>query len=175
MRRYCCSCGGEDVGVDETKFLAYLGEKGLIYCIILYAKAHRRTLATTQIINIMFSTNRQSIIEYPLGHSARILNFLHHTGINLFPKAWHCRHASRIGLTHRLLHAFRIIVDDESCSDRNRQYGPCLLKDMGKRKEIEHAVFFTDIHAFRVCCQGGMILSIGKHHSLAIACRPTGI
>ena len=46
---------------------------------------------------------------------------------------------------------------------------------MGKGEEIEHAVVLGDRHTAPVGFQGSNILSVGKHHSLAVARRTAGV
>ena len=134
-----------------------------------------RTLAATQVFNIVFLADSQGAFkQFPL-HTASILYLRLDSHIHLLPETWNRRHTGRMRLSHRLLNLSRIGVDDELCTFRQRQISPSAFEDMGERQEVDDAVVLSYWHILVVGDHRCMILSVGKHHTLRVACGTTRI
>ena len=108
-------------------------------------------------------------------HACGAVHLVHNGLIDLLPESWHRAHAGGVHLAHVLLYVVRIGVDDEVAALAYAQISPSTLKDVGEGQEIYHAVFLRDGHHLVVGLQGGVILTVGKHDTLAVARCAAGV
>lgn len=71
-----------------------------------------------------------------------------------------------MSLTHGLLDAARVGVDDKRSTLGKCEEVPSTLEDMSYRQEGDYTVILPYRHALVVGGKGSGILSAGKHHAL---------
>ena len=70
-------------------------------------------------------------------------------------------------LTHGLLDAMRIGIDDDRGTFSERKRHPSALEDMRYREESDDSVVLSEVHALVVRLQSSMILAVSEHDALA--------
>ena len=132
-------------------------------------------LSAAQIINIVSSTNSQSMLKQaPLQWRCSLHAFFY-ARIHLLPEPRNRRHARGMRLPHRVLYLVRIGVDDDVCTLRECQVGPSTLKNVRVWQETNYPVFLANGHTFVISFQCGMVLAVSKHHTLTIARCSAGV
>ena len=163
------------MGILESQLLAYQREDGTVQHLIFKMQGHRGLLATTEVFDVMLATYCQCMIEQLTLHSTGMFYLIHHTHIDLFPEAGHCRHTGGMRLTHGLLHLLRMGINNHRSTLGQRQDGPAALKDMGIGQEVHDTVLFTYRHTLVVGLKGCMELSMRQDDTLGISCCTTGV
>ena len=108
-------------------------------------------------------------------HARGAVHLVHDGLVDLLPESWHRAHAGGVRLAHVLLYVVGVGVDDEVAALAYAQVSPSTLKDVGEGQEVYYAVFLRDGHHLVVGLQGGVILTVGKHDTLAVARCAAGV
>ena len=175
LRRYRGPCSGEEVGILEAELLAYDAEEQFVVECILGFQVYRRPAPVAQVFDIVAAPYVEGFLEEHLLCLAGIVDFRLHAHIHLLPESWHGTHARGMSLTQRLLYLLGISIDDEASALCETEDSPSPFEDMSIGKEVHDDVVFRHRHTPMVGFKGSMILSVGKYHTLAVACGSTGI
>ena len=163
------------MGILQTQFLTNQREDGTIQHLIFQMKCHGWFLALAEILDIMTTTNIESMQKQFTLNGTGMLYLVHHTHIDLLPETGDGRHTGGMCVAHGLLYLLRMGVDYHTCSGIHTQDSPSTFEDMCIGQEVHDAVVFVDRYTFAVCHHSGMELSVRQDDTLRVTCRTTGI
>ena len=101
---------------------------------------HRRSLSQTEIIQIVDSTDFDSILHQCLFQSGCFIDLLLYTGIYLFPETGNTAHQCRTNFFNGCLNVCRTQIDADLYSFMNTKIAPCLLEYVCQRKEVHRNI-----------------------------------
>ena len=175
FRTHVSTSSRENIRILQAQLLAHHAQDSLIDYLIFKFKCQRRTLTIGKIFHITLAANSQSVIKQFLLERRSLIHLSLHSNIHFLPESRHTTHTSRMNLSHAFLYLMRVSVDKKSCAFTQAEVRPCTFKDMCERQKVDDTILVCNRDTLIIRLNSSIILSVCKHHSLAITSSTTGI
>ena len=175
FRTHVSTCSRENIRIIQAQLLAHHAQDSFIDYLIFKFKRQRRTLTIGKIFHITLAANSQSMIKQFFLERRSLIHLSLHGNIHFLPESRHTTHTSRMNLSHAFLYLMRVSVDKKTCTFTQAEVRPCTFKDMCERQKVDDTILVCNRDTLIIRLNSSIILSVCKHHSLAITSSTTGI